>query len=42
MKNGTRTQGDQELKIQTKCNEEHEQNTRGLRFQNTSKVQRKE
>jgi hypothetical protein len=42
MKNGTRTQGDQELKIQTKCNEKHEQGTRGLRFQNINKVQGKE
>jgi hypothetical protein len=38
MKNGTGIHGDQELKIQTKCNEEHEQGTMGLRFQNTNKV----
>lgn len=35
-------QGDQELKIQTKCHEEHEQGTRGLRFQNTNKMQWKD
>ncbi len=38
MKNGTRIQGDQEVKIQTKYNEEREQGTMGLR-QNTNKMQ---
>lgn len=42
MKNGTRTQGDREFKIQTKCNEKHEQGIRGFKFQNTNKVQGKE